>query len=275
MGVVTMSKKRRARFSGHSHIVGERNLSREAEIAARPVEAYRGDPVIEALTKRLSSPDCTEVEALNIGLALQGLLRGDAALVNNMDDPKVAEMVAKMRENRAKHDEAAARFEGEREKFVEDVFTQAERIAPVGDKAQSEIAHGMNQYKSAMQKATAKRSERRLRFAWHLENDPKVLINVTPIFERTSVGGVVSEVAQPVVLRIMERTFVLKPGEQMVPRVLADAYERYNRSRQESAEWRKVMANGTVNANDLARKQAAILEKYGTKGQVPNVPPEV
>src|SRR5690606_35736518 len=99
----------------------------------------------EQMLKRIADPSCSDVEAFNIGMALQGFIRGPAALSANMDNPQVAEYVAKALEQREKIDAAARAFEEDKLKFAEEMARKADQVRPTGERLDKTIATGVGE----------------------------------------------------------------------------------------------------------------------------------
>lgn len=261
---------RTRRANRPSHIVGTRDIAREREILNAPTQ--QNDPVIKALLERL--PTANDVEAVNIGLALQAYIRGDAALLNNMNDPQVAETVNKIRASRAEQDEAVAAYERDQARFVEDVLNRAEKIAPVGEKRDKAIADGVAEYKRAQDVAKANRVEASLRLMDRVYHDPKVMVDVKPVMETRLVNGTPQVVVLPQYLHIFDKVFELKPGPQLLPKILADRYADIERSQAENEARKKNLA-ANMNAAKLEQAMRDIDNEYqSNRGRVA-VPQEV
>lgn len=259
-----MSKRNRRRYSDKPRqiITERRDLAREQEVLNTPMSAFRGT-VVEKMLARLAEPSCGEVEALNIGIALQAFIRGDAALANNMNDPQVADQVQRLVAQRVKEDEVNQRFEQDEVGFLTEVFDRADKIRPVGGEKDRAIATGMNALQRARYNATARKAERRLRLEGRLANDPKVMVDVRPEYERRSVNGVVAEVQIKPVIKLMDKTFALTPGQQLLPKVIADAYEQRRRRIDENIARRNVLAQ-YGEANAVEAEMSKIDKTYGS-----------
>lgn len=242
-------------------IPDKRDLVQEQEILAKPSDSFYGT-IVERMMDRLHAQDCTALEAQNIGLALQQLLRGDAALLNNMDDPAVAEQVAKLREQAAAADRANEKWETDQERFIDEVYTRADKIMPVGDKKTRVIANGMAELQQARVNAKARQAAQQLEFEHRLAHDPKVLVNVQAEFENRTINGVVGMVEIKPVLKILGRTFVLTPGQQMLPKILAERYEAHQRTLQEN-EARRTVMKGNLERAEYEQRMAQIDRDFG------------
>lgn len=244
-------------------IPDRRDIPREQEILAKPANAFAGT-IVEQLVSRLHQSDCTAQEAQNIGLALQQILRGDAALLNNMDDPAVAEQVARLKEQAAKEDKANQDWEENQEKFITQVYDKADKITPVGEKKDRVIANGLSQLQQARENARARWALQREEFARHLSTDPKVEVQVEAEFEHTTINGVVSVIEVKPVLKILDRTFVLTPGKQFLPKILADRYLEHQRTVRENQERKKVMEQ-YMERDQYEAAMRTIDQRYGNR----------
>lgn len=250
-------------------IPDKRDIAREQEILAKPANAFYGT-VVERMMDRLHQPDCTAQEAQNIGLVLQQLLRGDAALLNNMDDPAVAEQVAKIREQSAAIDRANAEWENNQEKFIDQVYGKADKIAPVGDKKTQAIASGMSQLREAQLKGKARWATQRMELQRRLETDPKIEVFVIPDKVQTTINGVVTMVEVKPTIKIMDRSFTLEVGRQYLPKVLAEHYSLHERTVQENEARRKVMA-ANMEATEYQSAMRQIDQDFGNPQNAQNM----
>src|SRR3990167_2376065 len=119
------------------------------------------DPVIEEVVSGRFAK-MNDQEGLQVALALQQLLRGQTALLENYD--KFAKDIAKLKEQMAKYDEDAEKDRKNHERYVQEVFDKAEKLKAVGDAKDKIIAKGAATYKTAIAEANAKNAVGRLQF---------------------------------------------------------------------------------------------------------------
>lgn len=227
-----MSKRYNHR-GGRRQIVSERrDVVREQQLLAAPAQdVFSHHPVIKSLLDRL--PNATPTEAANIGIVLQGLLRGDASMLANLNDPAISEELNKIHEKAEQEERVNEAFEKDREGFANEVFDTANKLILTEEQKERLIAEGMARYKKARQDAVAGASVRRLRLEARIAREPQVLIKVEGEPETIRVGGVQQTHIRPVVIKILHKTWVLTPGDQMVPQVVAEQYHRIELAREE------------------------------------------
>jgi hypothetical protein len=73
----------------------------------------------------------TNAEALEIGMALQQIIRGQSALLENQS--AFTDQIAKLRQRMDEMDKAASRWEQDREGFIQEVLDRAEKLRATGD----------------------------------------------------------------------------------------------------------------------------------------------
>lgn len=264
-----MSKRSRRRYNNQPRqIVAERrDLEHEHQIMSASVEdvAYH-HPIVKQLMDRL--PNATATEAVNIGLVLQQILRGDASILSNPDDPGARAAKEKLLREAEARDRAAEAFDKDAQGFAEEVFRQADKIRPVGDQLDRTIAQGMDRAQYAREMAVAKKAHRQLRLQEILKNGPRETINVIGETETFMQNGVQGRREIPVIINVMGARFVLPTGTHTVPHIVAERYREIERSRAEIIERQKVLSlNTNKSYNEVEMANKLIDDKYGTSAQ--------
>jgi hypothetical protein len=265
-----MKRHRRNRQSRPAHIIEERrDPERENKILAASMDDQ--DSAVSILMRKLRDPKLTEVEAAQIGMELQRVIRGPASLLENMDDPQVSETVHKELEKREKLDRAAEAYEGDRERFVEDVFNRSEKLKLTGERKEKLIAQTTQMIREGREKVIATQANRRLRLLYSIQHEPKEKIYVEGVPEMYSLNGMPTVRILPEVIQIMDQKIVLPPGEHWVPAPFARRHREMMRVRAESEERKKAMdVTNYRNAFEVERLMKAVDNKYGSSHQTPN-----
>jgi hypothetical protein len=264
-----MSRNRNRRYQvkpGQQIITEKRDVAREMSILNRPASDFKDERVVQMFLDRIVAAN--DVEAAKLALALQAFLRGDAALLNNLDDPEVERTVNRQLAQAAAYDQAAARWEGDRDSFIEEMNRLYEQNHPTGENLDRVIAKGSAQFKDAREHAQARRAEQQLRLEYAIANGPKELIHVEPRYERHKQGEAYVEVALGEEIRILNKKFTLMPGDHLVPVPIAARYQEILRSRQETQKRKQAMLlDKNRSMVQMEQAQQAIDREFGTKRQ--------
>jgi hypothetical protein len=191
------------------------------------------DPAIAALAK---IPEMTNLEALDIAVALQKILRGQEVQ---------GEELAKLRQEMARIDKNAKRYEEDREKWLEEINRKADQIRMSESERDKLVATESGRMKKLIEDARAQAVVERQMFDHQLDTEPKVM--VTSPGELALVREGPSQVAKllPEVIGIKHRKWILMPGvPTMVPQTVADRIAQKRRQAVELEERKKAMQAG-------------------------------
>src|SRR5512139_2233616 len=128
----------------------------EQEVLNAPVNMSGAgeDPAVKALLSD-EFVQGTNSQAVEIGLALQQLIRGQNALLNNQD--QFSTELVQLRKRMDEMDKAAERWQNDRENFVQEVLDKAESLKATGFEKDKIIAKGANAFSEAIAQAQAER----------------------------------------------------------------------------------------------------------------------
>jgi hypothetical protein len=224
-----VSRKRR-------NVVEQSQRAKEILSSQVRLDGVGEDPLVRVLLTEL--PTATNERALEIALALQQLLRGDQSYLS---DPAHAEAVPKLREEWAKMDKTAEDYDKDPLRFAEEVYERAMKKLPTGDALARLRAEAAQKTKAIFQSVGVKRAMERANIDRELQYGPKVEIDVPPLIETRKSGDSYTAVQVPLVLRFKDRTFVLKPGKQTVPALVAGLFQQWKRGQDEGSARLKSM----------------------------------
>lgn len=241
----------------------EEVLAREQEILSRPVrtDGVGEDPAVRAMLSETFT-EGTNTEALDIALAMQQLLKGQASLLEN--DRKFSEELQHMRAKMAKIDEDAQRFEQDRERWLNEIQAAADKMRVSEEQVEKLKAVAANDLAAKIQAAKASVSLDRQAFDDALAHEPKETITSPGIVEIVMQNG--APVAQLFneEIRIKHRRWVLRPGVPVeVPHSVAEMYRNRKRSEQETAERQKAMM-ANMESSKLAERMKEIDNQFGS-----------
>lgn len=237
--------------------------AREREILTKKVrtDGEGEDPAVRAMLSNQFT-EGTNAEALDIALAMQQLLKGNAALLEN--DRKFADELNALKAKMAKIDDDAARWEHDRERWLNEIMDRAEKLRVREselDKIQAEAAVDMA---NKIQEAKAHVVINQQMFDEALSKEPKETITSPGVVE------IVMENGSPVAklfneeIRIKHRRWILRPGVPTeLPKSVAEMYRNKKRSEQETAERQKAMM-ANMESGKLAQKMKDIDTKFGS-----------
>lgn len=211
-------------------------------------------------------PTAKQSEAVELALALDRYLRGDESVLSN---PKYANHINKMRARAAEIEDAERRWEEDPVRFANEVWDRAEKIKATGSKKARMEAQASKMYEEARQLASADRVTKQLELDRIIQHGPKEDVECAGELEVFSVGGVPNPVVVPVVVRIMNRAYTLRPGiNYNVPSVFAARYRQMQAAKMEHQARSDVLQQG-MRARDLEPAMDKISVDYGTKRAAP------
>lgn len=225
--------------------------------------AALNDPDVQAAIANVAQA-ATNRERLEASLQLQKLIRQDAALLGS-SDPELREEVRRLRRNADAMDEAEKEWNQDRHKFVNETIQRAEKHKPVGEEAEREKAKAAKMLRHYIQQAKADKISKQMQLKERLRTMPKRKINVTGKFVGRKVNGQPQKVLEPDVVNIMGIQYVLEPGVQEVPELIAQRYEQMLESREENRKRKELLEGGRMEAGPLEQKMIEIDQQYGTR----------
>lgn len=195
-----------------------------------PVSPHN-DPLVKALYQRL--PHATNLEAAEIGLALQRVLRGE-----NLEDTN-PEMAAKYKEYMAQADAVSDAYEKGKERFITSSLDEAVELTD----AQKAVLNEATQKKFKALKASSKMnaSRKKLWMLDQIKNGSKVDIYVEPqvVVGRSGQQQVAS--LEGIVIGLNGVRMYLPPGKNSVHPLIAQRYEQIMRGKQEQMARQKAL----------------------------------
>lgn len=245
-----------------------RDEARELEALNAPVEGEQGQsPAVRALLSEqfVHAPDA---QALDVALALQQLVRGQSAILSNLDEQN--RQLNQLRARMAAYDEAAQKWEQDRAKFLQETRDQADKVRLTGDRLASAQAKAGIEFQAAVTAARADAAVDRLQFDAAIRAMPKVIVRHSGIPTQIVEGGMVVTRLMPLTLRLRHLTFTLPPNEDVeVPQVVADRLAELTRSRQETAERKQALL---IDPNRGARQDTEVFRDWNRINQKYNSP---
>jgi hypothetical protein len=253
------SKRRRVLQADARINQARRDISREQEVLFE----HQPDDRTRALLAQLGT--ASEAEAVEIGLKLQQIVRGEASL---LDNPEMSEQLSKVRGYAHERDEAARKWNEDQEKFKEEVYARADKLRPRGVKAAEAQARAAQITQQAYSNARVQTSQLNAEFDRLVEYGPKETISVAPKHETVRLGDNIETVQVPDIVRIRHREWRLWPGVYEVPKPVAERYRDILRSRAATAARKKAMTKGQRDV-DMVQELARIAKEYKDGGPLP------
>ena len=250
-------------------IDSKRDLAREAAIESTPVrlDGVGEHPAIQAAASPAFAT-MSNSEALQVALALQELVRGQASVLQNQQ--VLGENLARLEAKMAKYDEDAKKWEEDRAKFIAEVTQRADRLRITDPSKRAEMtAQVMKEEQAATQMAKAIHANNIADFKRKIATAPKVKVQSPGVVEQGRIGDQPVVRLVPEVIRIKNFEWKLPPGVTVeVPDFVARRYEEILRGRAELSERQGALSadrnNGAMSeAQDVAKEMARIDRKYG------------
>jgi hypothetical protein len=211
--------------------------------------------------------ELSNVDALNVGLALQQILRGQKSLLDNQD--KFSEELNRIKARMDEQDKEAIKFNEDREKWITNVLNKAEKLKATGDKKNKLIAKGVETFENELALARANQSVDKLKFEQELARQPKVKIISPGRLETIMQNG------QPIAklfneeVRIKHKVYVLPAGREIeVPQAVAEILANRRKMESENSEL-QLAGSELPEYNKLNEKMAAIKSKYNSSMDTP------
>lgn len=241
-------------MSNKKRIHVRRRRSEQAELLNRPVSDLKDQQVVKDLLSD-EFVQASDAKASEVTVALAELIRGQKMMT---------EELTRVRQRMNAYDEAAAKFDADREKFIQEVMDNAEKLRVTGEKLDKVIAEGVRDYQDKVQEAKAEGVHERLKFEEALRDMPRETITAPGIIETVMRNGVPTPVITPEVIRIKHKAWVLQPNTPTeVPEIVAIRYRQILRGRQENSELKGVLG-ANMKDTEISRALQRINEKYGS-----------
>lgn len=227
------------------------------------------DPAVRALLSEQFVQGSNK-EALDIALELQKIVRGQNSILENQE--QFSDQMNRLRERMDKMDEAAVRWETDRESFITEVMDKAEKLVATGLEKDRIIAKGSNQMVEAVNNARAEQVTEHLKFEQELAKMPRVTVvsagELTMVMEG---GRQVARIMNETV-KIKNHKWVLPAGKAIeVPLVVAQVLEERRRLQAETALREKLLSSN-VESSIFNQKWQEINAKFNsTTDTVPNI----
>lgn len=251
------SKKRLARID---------QALREEEVMNSPVrmDGVGEDPVIKALLSD-QFVEGSNKNSLDIALALQALVRGQGAILNQIQGQ--GEAITKLTERMNKMDKASEAWNRDRQGFIENVQEKAEalKIKNPEEKAKL-IAREALHVQQEIQLALANKTVDEMGFKQWMENQPKVTVTSPGKMVTVNQGGVIQAVMEPESIRIRNLEWILSPNIPTdVPKPVADEFYARQKILSETIDRKKILnADKPMENVAMAQEWQNINQRYGS-----------
>lgn len=214
----------RGRKKGHSKQKTQEILHSQVRL-----DGQGEDPLVRDLLNTLAGG--SEEDAIRLSIALYEQLHG-----KELDGERKSKLISRAIER----DKALLGYELDRENFIEDTWEQGQkeiRKLPKAKRDQIKARAGQK-FQSAVSDAKTSKAFKNAEIRHRLQHDPREKIVVEPNIVQLKSGETVV-VGED--LRVMGFRFILRPGEQTVPKYVADLYRQRLKSKKETEARKKVM----------------------------------
>lgn len=253
-------RKRKRRRKNRQNL--EQKLQRADLILEDP--KVLADPKVQKLLVQAQQAKSSK-EMLEYHLLLEQFLLQE---YSTLDDPDRSDELSFIRADAATRDQAEDAFEQDKAGFLEDVYTRSESKKLTGDAAERAKANATKMYKMAKNNKLAERHNKRLELDWMIANGPTRDVNAEGQWIQLGSVPDIQRVLRPDVVRIMHRSYELKPGlNKDVPEIFAQQYDLILQSRQETRA-REDALKIHQEAGKLETALMAIDQKYGVRRQL-------
>ncbi len=245
-----MSKRSTAQSKQAEILNSKVNMSGEGE-----------DPVVRAMLSEKFTKG-SNAEAVEIGLALQALIRGQNSVLENQ--AKQSEELAKLRQRMNEMDEAADKWNNDRENFVQEVLDKAEKLRAADTAKDRIIAQGSAQFTEAIAKAKAEQAVEHVKFEQALAKMPKVnVISAGELVMVVENGRQVAKLMNETV-KIKHHKWVLPVGKNIeVPLIVAQVLDERRRLQAETEAREHLLASNSE-GSVLDKKWKEINTKFNS-----------
>ena len=209
----------------------------------------------------------SNMEALNIQLMLQQIVRGQTSILSNQDAQ--ARELARLREKMDRYDQAEQAWETDRASFLAKVDERAESLRIQSEDAKAQlIAREAQNIQKAIASKRVETTLNNAKFDYILANQEKEVIVAMGVPTTVNDNGVHRQIMAAEEIKIKHRKWVLQPGVPTeVPKLVADEFRQRQKARQEIYE-RKALLNASTPKDNMvvAQKWGEINRKYGSGG---------
>jgi hypothetical protein len=240
-----------------------RSKKDEQEVLSSPVnlDGSGEDPAVRALLSN-DFVQGTNAEAVEIGMALQQIIRGQAALMENQ--AQFSDEIARIRQRMNEMDKAAERWNNDRESFVQEVLDRAESLKATGSEKDRILANGGNQFTEAITRARAEQVSDNMKFEQSLRDMPKVTIVSPGELVMVSEGGRQVAKIMNETVKIKTHKWTLPAGKAVeVPLAVAKVLDERRRLQAETEARQNLLAQHPE-SSVLDRKWKEINSKFNS-----------
>ena len=221
------------------------------------------DPAIQALQ---GFEHKTNLEAFDIALELQKIIRGQNSLMENQN--KFGEEIAKMRQRMAEMDEQAVKWENDRQAYLEEMERRADRLRLTEAGQEKVRAQAAIDLAEETGKARARMAVDKQEYDAWLARQPLETVVSPGVSVIVNEGGRPTAKLLPEEVRIKHRIWLLPPGVPTdVPQPVAEYLRQRRRSQAETRERQNLMARN-LESSVLEQKQRELDKKYGSSGSL-------
>lgn len=206
-------------------------------------------------------PGMTNVDALDVALQLQKIIRGNESILANQ--AQQAESLRQLRGRMDAYDRATQEFETDKEKYFQKIFDLAEKVEKTGDARDREVVKGVSMYQEAVQNARASRAADTVQFAAELGRMRRVTVTSPGRAEVIMQDGTPTPVLYPEEVRIKNKQWILQPGVPTeVPEIVAEVLKERRRIEAENEKMKGLLGKN-LNNDVLVAKMKEIDKTYG------------
>lgn len=247
----------------------KRDINRENEVLSSPINPTgtgEDAPIQELLSPSFAHKSNTE--ALDIGLALQQLIRGQHSLLENVNT--FGGELVKLRERMDKYDQAAKLWEEDRQGFMDRIEERADKLRIDNPEEKARFrAKAVLKVQEQITQAMAKNTTDAMKFKIDIENQPKETIISPGKVATVNNNGVIESTLIADVIRIRNYAWELPPGVPvLVPKMVADEFRLRQKIEAEQQERQKLLSVSNENPgssySQVSREWNNISGKYGS-----------
>jgi hypothetical protein len=246
----------------------QRDLAAEAAALDKPVrmDGVGEDPAVKALL-RDDFPELPNRESVEIGLALQQIIRGQASMLDNQD--KFSKELDQVRRQMDEYDKAAERWENDKANWLDEMAELREKTRRDSDPEKVAV-NAIEATKKAYAEATATAVSDQMSFDDALSKmSTETIVSPGRIVNMKQGSGIVPTL-EAEVIRLKHRQWVLPPGVSVeVPKLVADVYRQKQLEKQADQEFRDIYslgADGTeMGPQHNEKKVISKLQDFGKK----------
>lgn len=219
------------------------------------------DPAVRAMLSD-KFVEGSNVEATQIALALQQIIRGQNSLLSNQD--RFAEELNALHRRMDEMDKAAQAWETDRERFIQEQLDKAESLKATGYDKDKILAKGGQMFTDAVAKARAEHSVELVKFEQQLAAMPKVTIVSGGEIAMVMENGQPAVKLMNEVVKIKNHRWVLPVGQPTeVPLVVKQVLDERRRLQEETRAREKLMS-ANLESSSFAEKWGEINKKYNS-----------